>query len=144
MPDFSVGQQVFVFFLILFTGLFSGIIFDFFRVMKNVLFLPSKFLFLSDLIVSLVLTLLVFKLLLVYHWGEMRAYIFISFFGGIILYYLFWGRYCTRVFYRYFRRSFKIVMKIISFMKDFSGRGRIKIRQMIKYFGSLFRKEKQL
>jgi hypothetical protein len=142
MPEFSVSQQVLVFFIVFFIGSFSGVIFDFFKAIKNVLCLSAKSLFLIDFIISLAITLLVFQLLLRYHWGEVRVYVFISFFSGIILYYLFMGRYCYRVFYRFFRRCLKIAIKIIFFVKDLQNKSRIKIKRIVKYWRSFFRKEK--
>lgn len=142
MIESSASQQVLVFFIICVVGFFTGIIFDFFRAIKIVFQLRSIILFLIDLIVSLVISFLVFQLLFQLHWGEIRVYIFVSFFSGIILYYLFISRCLYRAFYRFFRKCLKMILKIYSIGKDLQSKSRIKINRIVKYWGSVFRKEK--
>lgn len=143
MTDFSVGLQVLVFFIVFFVGSFSGIVFDLFKAIKNVLYPSNKILYLIDFIISLAITFIVFQILLRYHWGEVRVYILISFFCGIVIYYLFLSRCLYGVFYRFLRKCFKIIIKVISFMKDLCDKGRIKTKRMVEYWGSFLRKERR-
>lgn len=142
MIESSAAQQVLVFVVLCFIGFFAGIFFDLFKAIKNAFQLSSRVLFLIDLLLSLLLTIAVFQILFQLHWGEVRIYVFVSFFCGIILYYFLAGRYVSLVFQRFFRKCLKIVRKIFSIWKDLHNKSRIKVNRVIKHFSNFFRKEK--
>jgi len=142
MIESSVTQQVLVFVVLCFIGFIAGIFFDLFRAMKSTFQLSSRVLFLLDLLLSLLTTIAVFQILFQLHWGEVRIYVFVSFFCGIILYHLLAGRYVYLVFQRFFRKCLKVVLKFFSIWKDLQTKNRIKLSRIVKFFSKFFRKEK--
>lgn len=143
MSDLIIKQQVVVFVTILFVGFFAGFFFDLFRAVKNVFQLRSSVLFLTDLLFFLLITWIVFQVLLQLHWGEVRVYVFISFFCGITLHYLFFSPSLYRFFYRLLNKCLKTIIKILAKWEELRTKSRIIVNQKIIHWRDLIRKGKQ-
>ncbi len=143
MSDFIIEQQVVVFFTILFFGFLAGFFFDLFRAVKNVFQLRSSVLFLTDFLFSLLITWIVFQVLFQLHWGEVRVYVFISFFCGITLHYLFVSQYLYRCFYRFLNKCLKTIIKILDRGEELHKKSRIIVNQKIVRWRNIIRKGKQ-
>ena len=142
MIDFSIEQQILVSLIIFFIGLSAGVFFDLIRAMVKTFQLGTKILFIADILFSLAVTVVVFQVLFNLHWGEVRVYILIFFFLGIVLYYFFISRYLYRVFYKFFNKCLNIIIKIFSIWKVLQNKSRIIINWAILRLKNIFRKGK--
>ncbi len=82
----SLASQVFAFGITVLTGITIGLLFDFYRVTKETVSPPRVFNYLGDLLFWVITTLVVFFLLLVGNWGEIRLYVVIGVLTGILVY----------------------------------------------------------
>lgn len=83
----NLTMQVETFLLTVVTGMFLGLLFDFYRIMRGV-FKPRWLVTsVADLLYWLVATVIVFVALLFGNWGEVRLYVFIGLLTGVLLYY---------------------------------------------------------
>jgi spore cortex biosynthesis protein YabQ len=80
-------SQAVIFLIILLVGALLGIVFDFYRVLRGIIKPRSLVTSLTDLIYWLVATIIVFAVLLVCNWGELRFYIFMGLVAGVAMYY---------------------------------------------------------
>jgi len=88
--DFS--SQLATFIITVLTGMVLGGVFDFYRIMRGV-FRPRWVLTsVADLLYWLLATVIVFGALLLGNWGELRLYVFLGLFAGIVSYYRFLSR----------------------------------------------------
>lgn len=91
------GQQVETFVITILTGLLLGLLFDLFRVMRNI-FRPRWMIgSAADLAYWLLATGIVFTALLLGNWGELRLYVFIGLLGGVAAYFKFLSRRTVRL-----------------------------------------------
>jgi len=106
----SIYDQLFAFLTTISIGFLAGIIFDVYRVLRG-LWKPKKLgTFIGDIIFWLVMTVIVFTLLLIGNWGEIRIYVFI---GVALGAYLYMGL-LSRKFQRIIRSIFVLLLKIIT------------------------------
>lgn len=83
---FSLSSQLFAFGVTVCGGLFLGLLFDIYRALRGVI-RPKKFItHLGDLMFWIICTVLIFVILLLGNWGEVRAYVFIGLVLGTLLY----------------------------------------------------------
>ena len=82
-----LGEQIYAFGVMLLTGITSGFCYDFYLVLKRRWKLKKTGTGIGDLLFWIVLTLLVFSLLVVGNYGELRLYVFIALGLGLLLYY---------------------------------------------------------
>ena len=81
------SAQIKTFLLIAATGIFLGVLFDTYRVLRRC-FRPSRLITsLADLIYCLIASAIAFAALLAGNWGELRFYIFIALIIGLAAYY---------------------------------------------------------
>jgi len=88
----SIYDQLFAFLVTIGIGFLAGILFDFYRVFRG-LWRPKKLgTFVGDILFWFVMTVVVFTLLLVGNWGEIRIYVFIGVGLGAYLYVRFFSK----------------------------------------------------
>jgi spore cortex biosynthesis protein YabQ len=112
MWEMSIEQQLVVFLLLLLLGFLSGLLFDVLRACGKGFGLSKYTVFLTDLVFCLIFTLVVFQILYVFNWGEVRFYIFFAIIMGLIFYYGF----CSRFVYNRLRLFFKILHQRIFYL----------------------------
>ena len=100
-------MQGYLFLIFILNGIFIGIIFDIFRILRRSFKTPNFVTYIEDGIFWLVSVSSVLYLLFVFNNGEIRGYIFIGIFLGIAMYMLFLSK--TIV---------KFSVKIIVFFKE--------------------------
>lgn len=83
----SVDSQLATFVITIVTGMVLGLLFDFYRVVRQALRLRWGLTALADFLYWLVATALVFTGLLFGNWGEVRLYVFFGLAGGALCYY---------------------------------------------------------
>ncbi|MGI6227797.1 MAG: spore cortex biosynthesis protein YabQ [Peptococcales bacterium] len=113
----SIYDQLFAFLVTISIGFLAGILFDIYRVFRG-LWQPRKLgTFLGDLLFWISMTVIVFTLLLIGNWGEIRIYVFIGMGLGSYFYIKFlskrWQRISRKVFI-FLIKIFGVAWKIIS------------------------------
>ncbi|MEN6568316.1 MAG: spore cortex biosynthesis protein YabQ [Veillonellales bacterium] len=99
--DFA--SQTVTFFITIITGLLLGVLFDFYRTLRNQIKLPLLLGSLADLGYWAAATVVVLAGLLLGNWGELRFYVFIGLVGGVFLYYRLLSRWALRLIALAFR-----------------------------------------
>lgn len=107
----SIYDQLFAFIVTVGIGFLAGFLFDIYRVFRG-LWRPRKIgTFIGDIIFWIIMTCLVFILLLVGNWGEIRIYVFI----GIALGYYIYIKYLTKKAQKFIRLNFIYIKKSLNF-----------------------------
>jgi len=100
--------QVYAFIATVIIGAVVGFCFDYYRVIREI-YRPKKVgTYLGDIIFWFITTILVFFMLLMGNWGEMRLYVLIGFSWGVIVYFCF----LSKVIRRLIRLKFFLFYKI--------------------------------
>ena len=119
--------KVFCAFFIL--GILTGFIFDFFRALRKTVKTNNIITYIEDIIFFVIIGIMFLKSIIIFSSGELRFYVFIAVFLGIIIYILTIGNLCAIIFkvilnvlkkiLLYFIRILKIPIKILkrSFLK---------------------------
>lgn len=105
-----IAQQFQSFFFTIMLGVFLGIIIDGYRSIYHLWRPRPVIMILGDLILWLFLTGVVFFLLLLNNWGEVRAYVLIGMTLGLIAY----GKWCSPYIFRLWRQIFKLIGRGLS------------------------------
>lgn len=82
-----VSIQIGNFLMTVFCGLIMGFLFDVYRVLRGKINPKTLFADLGDLFFWVVTTLMVFALLLLVNWGEVRLYVFLGLLIGLFSYF---------------------------------------------------------
>ncbi|NLT94978.1 MAG: spore cortex biosynthesis protein YabQ [Clostridia bacterium] len=105
----SIFDQLFAFLVTIGIGFLAGILFDIYRVLR-LLWAPRKLgTFIGDILFWLIMTFVVFSLLLVGNWGELRIYVFIGISVGVYLYMRFLSKKWQKIIRHIFIFAFKIL-----------------------------------
>jgi spore cortex biosynthesis protein YabQ len=105
-----LSQQIIVFIVIMAAGLLTGLLFDLMRAVSRVLQIPKSFLFPADMLLSLCGAFIVYQVLYMFNQGELRFFVYLSFFLGIVFYYYF----CSRHLYKQASKYIKIPSKTVA------------------------------
>lgn len=108
MYNFS-QEQIFIFFFII--GIIIGIIFDIFRVIRKSFKTPDLVTFIEDFIFLLITSFLIIFSIIKLNGGEVRFYLFLGIFSGILIYSLTISNFCVIIlsgFVRICKKIFKI------------------------------------
>lgn len=113
--------KVFCAFFIL--GILTGFIFDFFRALRKTVKTNNIITYIEDIIFFVIIGIMFLKSIIIFSSGELRFYVFIAVFLGIIIYILTIGNLCAIIFkvilnvlkkfLLYFIRILKIPIKIL-------------------------------
>lgn len=126
-----LSQQFMVFIMVLFSGWLWAMLFDFARALKKVLLLPGGILFLMDLLLCLLAALVVYQFLFTFNQGEVRFYVYLSFFLGMIIYYFFYNRYL----YKFMLHTLKYKLGLWYRAKHFLHRKKEACRRFLSKLG---------
>jgi len=80
-------QQAWAFLTAMLTGIIAGILFDIYRVLRQLLGLRKIGTAVGDFISLISISLAAFSLLLLGNWGEMRLFVILAIAGGLIIYF---------------------------------------------------------
>lgn len=108
----SLTSQFYAFLVTVLAGVTIGVIFDFYRVIRGLARPRKVFTYLGDLAFWVISTMVIFFLLLVGNWGEIRFYVFIGILAGIGLYLKCLSRYFIKTFALFFLIIKKTLMYI--------------------------------
>ncbi|NLJ75977.1 MAG: spore cortex biosynthesis protein YabQ [Peptococcaceae bacterium] len=115
----SLLSQARAFFMIIAIGIIAAVGFDYYRAVRRAFRLKKAGFFLGDIIFWLVTTVIVFILLILANWGEMRLYVFLGLGLGVLLYFCLFSKPVSRLiwikFYILYRlwRYFVLVISYI-------------------------------
>ena len=104
----SLREQIYAFLVMILTGIASGFCYDFYLVLKHRWKLRRTGTGVGDLLFWAVLTALVFSLLVVGNYGELRLYVFISLGLGLLLYF----RILSKSMVSLLQKLFNIIQKL--------------------------------
>lgn len=114
MYNFS-QVQIFIFFFII--GIIIGIIFDIFKVLRKVFRTSDLFTFIEDFIFLLITSILIILGILKLNNGEIRFFLFLGIFFGILSYSLTLSNLCVIILYTFVGFCKKILYFIYSCFK---------------------------
>lgn len=115
MYNFS-QEQIFIFFFII--GIIIGIIFDIFRVIRKSFKTPDILTFIEDFIFLGVTSILIIFSIIKLNGGEVRFYLFLGIFVGILIYSLTISNLCVIILYVFVNICKKIFEIPISCIKN--------------------------
>jgi spore cortex biosynthesis protein YabQ len=92
----NADGQIGTFVITVATGVFLGLVFDFYRVLRALFRLRRLWTALADLVYWLFATVAFFLALLLGNWGELRLYAFIGLAFGAFAYFRLLSRHCVR------------------------------------------------
>lgn len=108
ITDVSLGQQIAMVFVLMAAGFLTGLLFDLMRAVHRVSQFPKAVLFLTDMTLSVSVTFVVYQVLYMFNQGELRFFVYLSFFLGIIFYYYF----CSRYLYKHILNTLKYILRL--------------------------------
>ena len=113
----SVYQQTLNFIITIGIGFLVGIIFDIYRVVRSI-WQPKKLgTFIGDIFFWILITFLVFTLLLMGNWGEVRIYVFLGLTLGFTMYIKYFSlkgqKFISKFFYLVYK-ILRLVWKVIT------------------------------
>ena len=85
MYNFSQEQVFILFFLV---GIIIGIIFDFFRVIRKIFRVADYITFIQDIIFFILAGTIIISSIIIINGGEIRFYLFLAIFFGMLIYFL--------------------------------------------------------
>ncbi len=102
-----IVNQAYLFLIFILNGIFIGIIFDIFRILRKSFETPNLVTYIEDCIFWILSAMSVLYTLFVFNNGEIRGYMFIGLLLGIAVYMLFFSKAIV-----------KISVKVITFFKE--------------------------
>lgn len=100
-------EQIFMFFFII--GIIIGIIFDIFKVLRKAFKTPDYITFIEDLIFLLISGILIISGILKLNGGEIRFFLFLGIFFGILSYILTISNLCVIILFTFVKTCKKIL-----------------------------------
>lgn len=111
------GTQVKTFAIIAATGMFLGVLFDIYRILRW-RFRPQWFITaVADLIYCLLAAAIAFGALLFSNWGEFRFYVVMALLSGVLVYYRLASRYVSKIIiatFKFLAKTWRAVNRIVS------------------------------
>lgn len=107
-PAIPLKQEFMVLLVILTAGFLTGVLFDLARAAGKIFLIHRSILFLTDLLLCLTAALAVYQFLFIFNQGEVRFYVYLSFFLGIVFYYLF----CCPYLYKSMLHNLKYLLRL--------------------------------
>lgn len=102
-------EQIMIFAVAISFGIFTGVVFDFYRVFVVYKRMSRYVLAVFDFIFWVFITFLFVFILLSSNWGQIRAYIFFALGIGVLIHYQFISKFITEGFNCFFRLLSKIL-----------------------------------
>lgn len=114
----SLESQFYAFIVTVLIGLIMGICYDFYRVIKGIIRPRKFFVYMGDLLFWVVSTLIVFFMLLIGNWGELRFYVIVGALVGALLYFKLLSHSVVDVLvnvFSFIRKTINLVFRAIRF-----------------------------
>lgn len=127
--DNSLKVQTYIFLTSIYGGLLIGFVYDLYKIFRYFLKPKKIATFIEDALFWLIVTIVVFFILIKSTWGELRGYIFVGLFIGVLLYL----RFVSVVMYPILIKMFRFIISIIKIPFH-------KIKQIVNPFTRMFKK----
>ncbi|MDW7674003.1 MAG: spore cortex biosynthesis protein YabQ [Bacillota bacterium] len=111
-------EQVTTFFMLMGAGMLMAFVFDIYRVARGIKRPPKLITHILDFIIWMILAILVFFLLIIGNWGEIRLYVFIGIIIGLGIYFKFLTRHVIRfllALIAWIKSFFRFLLKVLSY-----------------------------
>lgn len=113
-----ICRQVYVFLLANFAGALVGMIFDIFRVKRKLVQTSDIVVYIEDILYWLIISVVLFLLMYYSRECELRSYILLGLFIGVVMYMCMLSRYVLMVLERVIRIIYRcVILPIRVFMK---------------------------
>lgn len=89
----STLNQTYIFFLFIAVGTIIGLLFDIFRIIRKTIKMHDISIYIQDILFCFVSGTIMLYTICIFNKGEIRAYVFIAIFLGIIFYFLTFSKY---------------------------------------------------
>lgn len=96
LNDYTVSQA-YLFLIFFINGILIGLLFDFFRILRKSFKTPDFVTYIEDIVFWFLTGLMLLYSIFTFNNGELRAYIFIALFIGIVIYILALSKYIIKV-----------------------------------------------
>ena len=96
MNDYTISQA-YLFLIFSINGILIGLLFDFFRILRKSFKTPDFVTYIEDFVFWFLTGLIILYSIFKFNNGELRAYIFIALFIGIVIYMLALSKYIIKV-----------------------------------------------
>jgi spore cortex biosynthesis protein YabQ len=100
-----LAEQLITFGMLVGAGMAMAFVFDIYRVFRWLLKLPKLLVHFIDLVIWLAMAVVIFCILILGNWGEVRFYVFLGLLWGLALYF----KFCSKT-------AIKIILGIIDFI----------------------------
>lgn len=107
----TIGMQLYSLFLFIIAGIIIGIFFDIFRILRRTFKTPDWITYLEDILFWIVTGIFLLFLLFYFQNGEIRGYVLLGLFFGILIYILTISRHFIKI-------SVKLLMMIKNIIKQ--------------------------
>ena len=111
--DNTIINQAYLFLIFILNGIFIGIMFDIFRILRKSFKTPNFITYVEDVIFWILVATSVLYTLFVFNNGEIRGYIFIGLIIGVILYILIFSKPIVKISVHIITFFKKILYKIL-------------------------------
>lgn len=127
--------DLYMFFTASYGGLIAGLIYDFYRILRYKTKPSKKGTYIQDFLFWTIVAILFFYILIKVNWGELRGFIIIGFFLGIIIYIKLFSRFIYPLCAKLMELIFKIISLVflpIRFVRSRTSPGIKKFRRLCK------------
>lgn len=107
-----LAEQLITFGMLVGAGMVMAFVFDIYRVFKWLLKLPKLLIHFIDLAIWLAMAVVVFNILILGNWGEVRFYVFLGLMCGLGLYF----KFCSKIAVKIFLEILDITRKLAKFI----------------------------
>ncbi|ACV61176.1 spore cortex biosynthesis protein YabQ [Desulfofarcimen acetoxidans DSM 771] len=114
-----LSEQIYAFLVIVLTGIASGFCYDFYVTLKTSCKFKKIAIGIGDLLFWLTLTALIFSLLIVSNYGEIRLYVFIALGLGLLIYFKILSKNMINLLYKLFyliEKLWRLTVKVGCFL----------------------------
>ena len=113
MDDYTISQA-YLFLIFSIDGILIGLLFDFFRILRKSFKTPDFVTYIEDIVFWFLTGLIILYSIFTFNNGELRAYIFIALFIGIVIYILALSKYIIKINVTIIKFIKSIASKIIN------------------------------
>lgn len=115
MNDYTISQA-YLFLIFVINGVLIGLLFDFFRILRKSFKTPDFITYIEDIVFWFLTGLIILYSIFTYNNGELRGYIFIAIFIGIVIYMLALSKYIIKINVKIINLIKLITSKIINIL----------------------------
>lgn len=109
----NIVNQSYLFLIFILNGIFIGIVFDVFRILRRSFKTPNFVTYIEDSLFWIISALIIMYSLFIFNNGQFRAYIFIAIFIGLAIYMLFCSKIVINISVKIVLSTKKIISSVL-------------------------------